>query len=182
MTGVDSLVDRGIADPEALGIYGHSYGADLAVWAIGHTDRFRGALAAVGSYDHEFVARYSGYSFHTLLPSRRGEVDADEVWRRPELFRHLSPMAHASTIRTPLLLVETSAERQVFSRARPLLNTLGALKVETFLAYYPNAFHTGGWNDGYKRDYLRRTLAWFRHTLLNSELPSWFSETPRECE
>ncbi|MBZ5585282.1 MAG: prolyl oligopeptidase family serine peptidase [Acidobacteriia bacterium] len=41
MRGVDFLVARGIADPERLFITGGA----LAAWAIGHTDRFAGAVA-----------------------------------------------------------------------------------------------------------------------------------------
>jgi len=181
MCGVRALIDRGIADPEAMGIYGQSYGADLTVWTIAHSDAFRGAVAAAGTYDYEFVGRYSNQLFHTLVDTRRGTAEPEEVWRHPELFRHLSPMAHASTIHTPMLLVETFAERRGFSRARPLFNTLRALSVETSMAYYPNAFHGGGWNDGYKRDFMRRTLAWFRHCLVAEDLPDWFSASSREC-
>ncbi|MDW8367493.1 MAG: prolyl oligopeptidase family serine peptidase, partial [Abditibacteriales bacterium] len=37
MTGVDALIERGIADPERLGIYGGSYGGYLTNWAIART-------------------------------------------------------------------------------------------------------------------------------------------------
>jgi len=183
MAGVDALVADGIADPEALGIYGQSYGAMLTAWTIGHTDMFRGAvMAACGHYDLELHARYSGRGFHTLNDMRKGSADPNEVWQRPELWRLISPMEHVHKVRTPVLFVETSAERRPGQEARPFFNTLRAVGVEACMAYYPNAFHGGGWNDGYKRDYMRRTLVWFRHALLDEDLPAWFSESPHECE
>jgi len=177
MTAVDALVAQGLADPQAVGVYGHSYGAELAVWALGHTDRFRGAMAVAGRYDQESLARYSGTPFHTLTETRRGSASPDEVWQRPELWQHLCPMRHAHKIRTPLLLIETSAERRPGQEARPLFNTLQAQGVETCLVYYPAAFHTGGWHAHYQSDYMRRTLAWFRHALLGAKLPAWFWES-----
>lgn len=182
MSGVDTLVAEGAADPNALGIYGHSYGAVLAVWAIAHTSRFRGALGACGIYDEEAHARYSQMPFVVQNEACWEGVDAAEIWRRPELWRLLSPMPHVHEIKTPVLLIETSAEHRAGQEARPLFNTIRVLGVEAYLAYYPNAFHSGGWNDGYKRDYLRRALVWFRHTLLGADLPEWFSEPLRECE
>jgi dipeptidyl aminopeptidase/acylaminoacyl peptidase len=43
MGGIDKLVADGIADPDRLGIYGHSYGAYLASFALTQTDRFKAA-------------------------------------------------------------------------------------------------------------------------------------------
>jgi dipeptidyl aminopeptidase/acylaminoacyl peptidase len=51
MTGVDYLIDRGIADPSQLFIRGHSYGGFMAAWAIGHTHRFKAASIEAGIVD-----------------------------------------------------------------------------------------------------------------------------------
>ena len=48
ITGVDYLIDRGIADPSQLFIRGHSYGGFMAAWAIGHTHRFKAASIEAG--------------------------------------------------------------------------------------------------------------------------------------
>lgn len=51
MTGVDYLIDQGIADPEKLAIMGHSYGAYLTAFTITRTDRFKAALLLSGVTD-----------------------------------------------------------------------------------------------------------------------------------
>ncbi|HXU09696.1 MAG TPA: S9 family peptidase, partial [Blastocatellia bacterium] len=48
MTGVDHLIERGIADPARLAIKGYSYGGYMAGWIIGHTDRFKAAVFGAG--------------------------------------------------------------------------------------------------------------------------------------
>ncbi|MFQ6109584.1 MAG: prolyl oligopeptidase family serine peptidase, partial [Candidatus Aminicenantales bacterium] len=55
MTGVDYLIEIGIADPERLGIRGWSWGGILGSWIITQTDRFKAASlgAMVGSWTAE---------------------------------------------------------------------------------------------------------------------------------
>jgi dipeptidyl aminopeptidase/acylaminoacyl peptidase len=45
MTGVDSLIARGIADGNRLGVMGASYGGYMTNWIVGHTGRFKAASA-----------------------------------------------------------------------------------------------------------------------------------------
>ena len=51
MAGVDALIAAGHVDPDRMGIYGFSYGADLVAWVLGHTGRFAAAALACGGCD-----------------------------------------------------------------------------------------------------------------------------------
>ena len=48
MTGVDMLVQQGIADPDRLALRGWSYGGILGGWTITQTDRFKAASIGAG--------------------------------------------------------------------------------------------------------------------------------------
>jgi dipeptidyl aminopeptidase/acylaminoacyl peptidase len=174
MAGVDALVDQGVADAGRLGIYGTSYGAQLAAWAISQTDRFRASVLSVGRYDTLVLDRCSGRAFHSLEPNRQGNSGPLDMWLKPEVYRHLSPMHHVVSIRTPAMVIETGAERKDL-QARMLFNALQALEVESYWIYYPDAFHNGRWNDAYKRDYMTRLLAWWEHGLKGIRLPASFN-------
>jgi hypothetical protein len=53
MTALDTVLARGETDPARLGIAGWSYGGQMTEWAIGHTTRFKAAVAGAGVYaDH----------------------------------------------------------------------------------------------------------------------------------
>lgn len=176
MAGVQYVIDKGIADPNCIGIYGTSFGAQLTAWIIGQTNRFKGAVGNVGvHYDPLFHDRYVGRSFLTLTPTRQGNASENDMWLYPEKFRNISPVEHIGSIQTPMLLIETESEREHgWSCALPFFNGLQALDIESYLIYYPGAYHTGGWNDEYKLDYMRRLVAWFDYCLKDVPLPEWF--------
>src|SRR5260221_11156816 len=56
MSGVDTLIADGIADPDHLAIRGWSYGGILGGWELTQTTRFKaapvGAMVADGSSEH----------------------------------------------------------------------------------------------------------------------------------
>lgn len=176
MAGVDYLIQQGIADPDSLGIYGSSYGAQLTAWTVSQTQRFKGAVCAVGAhYDALFVDRYHGSSFLTYRSTRKGNADKLDLWLKPELMREISPIEHIASVDTPILMIETAAEQgDGYSYAKPFFNGLAMLGKEVYLVNYPEAFHNGGWNDVYKKDYMQRLLAWFDYCLKGSSLPASF--------
>jgi dipeptidyl aminopeptidase/acylaminoacyl peptidase len=179
MAGIDVLIDQGIADPEALGIYGFSYGAGLATWTVSQTQRFKGAIGVCGIHDILQWDKDYCVPFYSFRPNRRGGTDPKDLWLRPEIYKELSPLENVSSINTPILLIETGAERRWDgayweSWAKTFFNALCTFDIETYLVCYAKASHAGGWNDNYKRDYLNRVLVWFDYCLKGKKLPDWF--------
>ena len=43
MSGVDSLIAKGVADPERMALHGWSYGGYMCAWSITQTARFKAA-------------------------------------------------------------------------------------------------------------------------------------------
>ncbi|WP_017317415.1 S9 family peptidase [Mastigocladopsis repens] len=89
---VDYVVGRGIADPNRIGISGHSYGAFTTVNLLGHTDLFRIGIARSGAYNR------------TLTPfGFQGEQR--NFWEAQQTYIHMSPFTHAAKVKAPLLLI-----------------------------------------------------------------------------
>ena len=45
MTGVDQVIEMGVADPDRLGVMGWSYGGFMTSWIVTQTQRFKAASA-----------------------------------------------------------------------------------------------------------------------------------------
>lgn len=89
---VDTLVARGICDPQRVAVDGHSYGAFMTANLLAHTDLFAAGLAFSGAYNR------------TLTPFGFQSEDRS-FWQAPEVYLTMSPLAHAEGITEPLLLV-----------------------------------------------------------------------------
>jgi dipeptidyl aminopeptidase/acylaminoacyl peptidase len=99
LSGVESLVAAGLADPQQLFLFGHSYGAYL--------------LNRILTLDHRFAAAvcWEGVADLRLLDALQGGSAAQRAWRGgrplevPERWAAASPATRADRVRTPLLLV-----------------------------------------------------------------------------
>jgi dipeptidyl aminopeptidase/acylaminoacyl peptidase len=99
ISGVQSLVDAGIADPARLGVTGGSYGGFMTAWLITQTDLF---AAAVSQYP---VTDWSIQHGAASIP------DWDEQWLdgKPYAtdgqYRSRSPITYADKVVTPTLFI-----------------------------------------------------------------------------
>ncbi len=136
LAGADAVLARGWADPERQTITGGSYAGFLTVWIIGHTDRFRAAVAQRGVY-HMF-SWYGGSFTWRLYESEFGALP----WEDPMLAWESSPIAYVENITTPLLLIH--AERDytaTIASAEMLYRSLKVLGKDVEFAWYPRASH-----------------------------------------
>lgn len=89
---VDEAVRLGVADPDRIGVTGHSHGALMTVNLVGHSDLFRAGVATSGSYNKTLTA----FGFQN---ERRS------VWEAPEVYLKVSPFFVANKLKTPLCIV-----------------------------------------------------------------------------
>ncbi|MEU7477034.1 prolyl oligopeptidase family serine peptidase [Lentzea sp. NPDC042327] len=141
-TGVDLLVERGIADPDRLGIAGWSHGGYLAAWATTRTDRFKAAFVGAGiSHWPRQVATGEWGRFEAALSD---SLDT-------------SPITYADRIRTPLLIVHGADDTNVPLEQAELLH---AAVPHSELVVYPGEGHTFAQRAN-KIDLLNRARAFF---------------------
>ncbi len=99
LTGVDMMVDSGMADPDRLALRGWSYGGILGGWTITQTDRFKGASIGAGVYD--WTSEYGpGFNNDVRLWHIGGSP-----WDNPEGYRNQSTLTHVANITTPTLII-----------------------------------------------------------------------------
>jgi dipeptidyl aminopeptidase/acylaminoacyl peptidase len=157
MTGVDHLIERGIADPDRLGIMGWSYGGYLTTAVITQTRRFK--AASIGAPATDWITYYGQSDGpREVLRSYFGGTP----WEVPENYQRHSPRFRLKDIRTPSLLqvgaLDINHNAEIY---QALLD--GNVPVEYVV--YPREGH-GITEPKHVRDVLERNLNWFLRWLL----------------
>ncbi|MBC7882238.1 MAG: S9 family peptidase [Anaerolineae bacterium] len=155
LAAVDTVVSRGMADPERLGIGGWSYGGMLTNYTIAQDTRFKVAISGAS-----IANILAGYGTDQYI--RDYEEELGKPWEHPEVWMRISfPFFHADRIVTPTLFMCGEKDFNV-----PLLNSeqmyqaLRSLGRDTKLIIYPDQFH-GLTRPSYKQDRFERYLAWY---------------------
>jgi dipeptidyl aminopeptidase/acylaminoacyl peptidase len=89
---VDEAVRLGVADPDRIGVTGHSHGALMTANLVSHSDLFRAGVATSGSYNK------------TLTPFGF-QNERRSVWEATDVYLKVSPFFFADKLKTPLLIV-----------------------------------------------------------------------------
>jgi dipeptidyl aminopeptidase/acylaminoacyl peptidase len=105
MSGVDHAISEGLADPKRLGCYGHSYGGFLALWIVGHTDRFGAAVA-----ENPVTDWVSNYGTSDAGPSVRPQQLGGKPHEKPDAYRRCSAITYAHNCTTPTLLIQSEQD------------------------------------------------------------------------
>ncbi|WP_420148755.1 S9 family peptidase [Spirosoma sp.] len=151
----DYVVEKGIADPERLGIGGWSYGGILTNYTIATDTRFKAAASGAGS-----SLQLSMYGVDQYTNQYENELGAP--WKNPEKWLKLSyPFLKADRIKTPTLFMAGEKDFNVpSSGSEQMFQALRSLGVPTQLIIYPGQFH-GITVPSYQKDRLDRYLQWF---------------------
>jgi dipeptidyl aminopeptidase/acylaminoacyl peptidase len=89
---VDEAVRLGVADPERIGVTGHSHGALMTANLIAHSTLFKAGVATSGSYNKTFTP----FGFQS---ERRS------LWEATDVYLKASPFLAAEKMKGPLLLM-----------------------------------------------------------------------------
>lgn len=160
LSGIDAMVERGIADPERIGTMGVSYGGFMSAWLVTQDQRFKAAVS--GSP----VTQWYSFTFTSNIP-RWGLWfldDADPEQSGNQVFTR-SPVMHASKARTPTLLTAGAKDRCTpAGQAREFYQALIGHGIDSQLVIYPEEGHGVGRFPAIT-DYLTRLVTWFERYM-----------------
>jgi dipeptidyl aminopeptidase/acylaminoacyl peptidase/CubicO group peptidase (beta-lactamase class C family) len=158
MTGLDHLIEKGIADPNRLGLKGWSYGGYFTAWAVGHTDRFK--AAAEGAGDTNLVSYYG-----TAVINPGFDIRLEHPYDDPAKWHKRSPLTYASKVKTPTLILQGENDPIVpIGQSQEFYTALRHYNVPTQLIIYPDQPH-GIEVPSYQVDKMRREFEWMRKYL-----------------
>lgn len=136
MNTIDAVVMRERIDPTRLGVAGGSYGGFMVNWIVGHTDRFKAAVA-MRSISNEYSFFGTGdFAFAALADY------GNPPWRIPNVYLFHSPINFVDQVKTPLLMIHAEKDLRVpMSEAEQFYTALKLLGRKVILLRYPNEDH-----------------------------------------
>lgn len=154
LSGIDALVDRGIADPNRLAVMGGSYAGYMAAWIVTRTDRFKAALASAP------VTNWASQHFQSNIPEwgRRFLPDTDRFPLGGYFDR--SPVNFVDRVTTPVWLEAGALDRCCApTQCIEYHEALRRQGVPTAMVIYPDKGHSVPVGDQLI-GYLERQLDW----------------------
>jgi len=165
LTGVDAMIERGIADPERLGVMGWSNGGFLTNCLITSTRRFKAASSGAGVIDQVLQWGLEDTPGHVI-----NFMGGRLPWVDTQKYREGSPLYRLGEVRTPTLIhVGGDDPRVPAAHSRTLYRALRQyLGVPAELVIYPGEGH-GLSTCEHRRAKLEWDLAWFKRYLLGEQ-------------
>jgi dipeptidyl aminopeptidase/acylaminoacyl peptidase len=170
MPGINKVVDMGVADPDRVGVTGHSYGGYSALSLVVQSPRFKAAVVRAGMGD--LVAGYGGLApdgtNYGVAWSEGGQGRMGGTpWDYRERYIENSPVFYLDRVETPVLIIHGSEDDAVpAALADEIFTGLRRLgKTVTYARYAGEGHWEGTWGHANQVDALERAIAWFDRYL-----------------
>ncbi|HLA11830.1 MAG TPA: prolyl oligopeptidase family serine peptidase [Pyrinomonadaceae bacterium] len=167
LPGVDRAIELGIADPDRLGVMGHSYGGYSTLALIVQTTRFKAATIG-GSAAGNIFTSYGNLT--NGLPSFVGYIEREQgrmggtPWQYRDRYIENSPYFYLDKVKTPLLLAHGTVDTIPLSWSDETFVALQRLGKEVQYLRYAGEGHV---IQGYANqvDFWNRRIEWFDNWL-----------------
>lgn len=157
LSGINRLIEDGIADRNKLAVGGYSYGGVLTNWLITQTTRFNAALSGAGSIEQ--VAFWGMTDIPVYIATLFGGLP----WMIPHIYQNESPIYHFDKIRTPTHIVTGADDiRMPVSQNLMFERAFRYLKVPFKLLLIPNEGHSLSNNPWYQKIKVREEIKWLQ--------------------
>jgi dipeptidyl aminopeptidase/acylaminoacyl peptidase len=165
MSGVDSLISKGMVDPSRLGSMGWSEGGYISAFLTTHTDRFKAISVGAG------ISDWMTYYVNTdITPFTRQYLQATP-WDDPAIYAKTSPITTIKQAKTPTLIQQGSNDKRVpVPDSYELYRGLQDQGVPSRLIFYIGFGH-GVNKPKSRRALLESNLDWFNHYIWGQEFP-----------
>ena len=174
---INKLIERGLVDPDKVGIYGQSYGGYAVNLLVTQTDRFAAAANVSGKVN---IISFLGDSPRiTTRNYDAAEVGQDRIgatlWEQPHKYIETSAVMFADRIDTPLLLLSGEGDWNVpATNQREMYYALRRLGKEVVWVNYMKGGHGAGRASSAEdfHDHWRRMFDWFREHFRDGKKPA----------
>ena len=107
MSGVDSIIAKGIVDTTRMGSMGWSEGGYISAFLTTHTDRFKAISVGAG------ISDWMTYYVNTDITPFTRQYLRGTPWDDPEVYAKTSPITTIKQAKTPTLIQQGSNDKRV---------------------------------------------------------------------
>ena len=155
MTGVDRVIEMGVADPARLGVMGWSYGGFMTTWVVTQTNRFKAASAGAP------VTNLMSFNGTSDIPAFIPDYFGGQFWEAMDLYQKHSPMFNVKAVTTPTMIQHGEADIRVpISQGYEFYNALKVKGVPTRMLVLPRQPH-GPTEPKMQLQAMKANLEWF---------------------
>lgn len=155
MTGVDRVIEMGVADPERLGVMGWSYGGFMTSWIVTQTQRFKAASAGAP------VTNLMSFNGTADIPSFVPDYFGGQFWEIMDRYQKHSPMFNVKGVSTPTMIQHGEADVRVpIAQGYEFYNALKVKGVPTRMLVLPRQPH-GPTEPKMQLAAMKANLEWF---------------------
>ncbi len=137
MAWTDLVATKPYIDPKRMGVTGGSYGGYMTLWMIGHTERFKAAVAqrVVSNFVSEWGSSDLNWTFEYEVMAEAPFKDFQKWW-------DMSPMKYIGNAKTPTMITHSENDlRCPIEQGEQAFVALKRLGVETEFIRFPDEFH-----------------------------------------
>jgi dipeptidyl aminopeptidase/acylaminoacyl peptidase len=164
LSGVDALVQQGIADPDRLAIGGYSYGGYMTNWLITQTTRFKASVTGAGAVEH-------------LANWGNDDLTHDDAWylgglpwEQKQRYNDEAAIWQIDKVKTPTHMVVGGDDIRVAALESYLLErALHKLNIPSTLLIFPGEGHSLRKNPWHGYIKVREELDWLDKYIPDSK-------------
>ena len=177
---VQKVIDLGYADPEHIGLQGHSWGGYESSFIVTQTDMFAcvvtGAPLTNMPSMYNILYKRTGNSNQGALETSQGRFGRDVYPMKDlDLYVSQSPMHHAAKIMTPFMILHGTEDGAVdWNQGLEFYTSARRLGKEVILLSYPGEPHHLRKEENQK-DFQLRMKQYFDHYLKGTPAPDWMT-------
>ncbi|MEB2299173.1 S9 family peptidase [Lysinibacillus xylanilyticus] len=164
ISGVDKLVNKGIADKDRVGVMGWSNGGYISAFCSTYSSRFK-AISVGGG-----ITNWSTHYVHTDIPYFIRMYLGNNPWNDPEIYTKTSPMTYIKSACTPTLIQHGEKDARIPTpNAYELYQGLTDMEVDTELIIFKGMAYSSD-HPGTNVAIMKQNLMWFSHYILGESM------------
>lgn len=180
-SATQKVIDMGYADPDRIGLQGHSWGGYQSSFILTQTDMFKCVVTGAPPTD---IETFYNNIYGNTGTNHVGIMEIGQVrmgrgvtpWTHRETYQRENPMFHAPKIKVPFMILHGTADGAVdWTQGLEFYNATRRLGKEVIFLSYPGEPHHLR-REANQKDFQRRMKQYFDHYLMDKKAPEWMIE------